>query len=210
MGCHALFQGIFPTQGLNLHLLLCSLILYHWATREALMLGSGLLLLFLYSDFCSPVSEWTFCFVSLCFSWPCFIWGQGGLLGKYSRERAQHWRKKPWLTGSLPSLTSWVFWRHLLSERKLLHPCESRTSQNARVSPLCYPERHLGTGMRTSSSSPSSQDLDEKYTVGFYYSWWCSTGCVWTALLNTEPRLPGSCKPLVTTCSSTNYGIISC
>ena len=26
MGCHALFQGIFPTQGLNLHLLR---ILYH-------------------------------------------------------------------------------------------------------------------------------------------------------------------------------------
>ena len=39
VGCHALLQGIFPTQGLNLrflHLLLCRWVLYHWATREAL------------------------------------------------------------------------------------------------------------------------------------------------------------------------------
>ena len=35
VGCHALLQGIFPTQGLNLHLLHCRRILYHWATREA-------------------------------------------------------------------------------------------------------------------------------------------------------------------------------
>ena len=34
-GCHALFQGIFPTQGSNLHLLHCRHILYCWATREA-------------------------------------------------------------------------------------------------------------------------------------------------------------------------------
>ena len=27
--CHSLFQGIFPTQGLNLHLLHCRQILYH-------------------------------------------------------------------------------------------------------------------------------------------------------------------------------------
>ena len=36
----AFLQGIFPTQGLNLHLLcllLCKQILYHWATEEALM-----------------------------------------------------------------------------------------------------------------------------------------------------------------------------
>ena len=36
--CHALLQGIFPTQGLNLcllHLLHCWQILYHWATWEA-------------------------------------------------------------------------------------------------------------------------------------------------------------------------------
>ena len=38
--CHALLQGIFPTQVLNLcllHLLHCWQILYHWATREALI-----------------------------------------------------------------------------------------------------------------------------------------------------------------------------
>ena len=38
MGCHALLQGIFPTQGSNLRLLCllrCRRILYHWATREA-------------------------------------------------------------------------------------------------------------------------------------------------------------------------------
>ena len=33
--CHFLFQGIFPTQGLNLHLLHCRQILYQWATGEA-------------------------------------------------------------------------------------------------------------------------------------------------------------------------------
>ena len=39
VGCHALFQGIFPTQGWNPHplwLLHCRQILYHLATREAL------------------------------------------------------------------------------------------------------------------------------------------------------------------------------
>ena len=38
MGCHALLQGIFPTQGSNLRLLWllhCKQILYHWATGEA-------------------------------------------------------------------------------------------------------------------------------------------------------------------------------
>ena len=35
VGCHFLLQGIFPTQGLNLHLLHCRWILYHWATRDA-------------------------------------------------------------------------------------------------------------------------------------------------------------------------------
>ena len=35
VGCHALFQEIFPTQGSNLHLLHCRQILYHWATRKA-------------------------------------------------------------------------------------------------------------------------------------------------------------------------------
>ena len=35
VGCHFLLQGIFPTQGLNLYLLLCRQILYYWATMEA-------------------------------------------------------------------------------------------------------------------------------------------------------------------------------
>ena len=34
VGCHALLQRIFPTQGLNLSLLHCRQILYHWAARE--------------------------------------------------------------------------------------------------------------------------------------------------------------------------------
>ena len=34
-GCHALLQGIFPTQRLNLPVLLGRRILYHWATWEA-------------------------------------------------------------------------------------------------------------------------------------------------------------------------------
>ena len=33
--CHALLQGIFPTQGWNLHLLHCRWMLYHWASGEA-------------------------------------------------------------------------------------------------------------------------------------------------------------------------------
>ena len=38
VGCHALLQGIFPTQGWNLcllRLLHCKWILYHWAKAEA-------------------------------------------------------------------------------------------------------------------------------------------------------------------------------
>ena len=35
IGCHFLFQGIFPTQGSNLRLLFGRWILYCWATREA-------------------------------------------------------------------------------------------------------------------------------------------------------------------------------
>ena len=34
VGCYALLQGIFPTQGLNPGLLYCRQILYHWPTRE--------------------------------------------------------------------------------------------------------------------------------------------------------------------------------
>ena len=33
VGCRSLLQGIFPTQVLNLHLLLGRWILYHWTTR---------------------------------------------------------------------------------------------------------------------------------------------------------------------------------
>ena len=35
LGCHFLLQGIFPTQGLNPHLLFGKGILYYWATRKA-------------------------------------------------------------------------------------------------------------------------------------------------------------------------------
>ena len=35
VGCHALLQRVFLTQGSNLGLLHCRQILYHWATREA-------------------------------------------------------------------------------------------------------------------------------------------------------------------------------
>ena len=35
VGCHALLQGIFLTQGWNLGFLHCRQILYHWATKEA-------------------------------------------------------------------------------------------------------------------------------------------------------------------------------
>ena len=40
-GCNFLLQGIFPTQGLNLHLLLGRWVLYHWATREAPKIQCG-------------------------------------------------------------------------------------------------------------------------------------------------------------------------
>ena len=36
VGCHALLQGIFPTQGLNLGLPHCRQVLYHLGDREAL------------------------------------------------------------------------------------------------------------------------------------------------------------------------------
>ena len=37
VGCHFILQGIFPTPGSNLNLLLGRWILYHWATWEALI-----------------------------------------------------------------------------------------------------------------------------------------------------------------------------
>ena len=36
MGYHALLQGVFPTQGLNLAHLHCKQMLYHWGISEAL------------------------------------------------------------------------------------------------------------------------------------------------------------------------------
>ena len=45
--CHALLQGVFPTQGLNLRLLHYRQILYHGATRETLDINK----LFYYSSF---------------------------------------------------------------------------------------------------------------------------------------------------------------
>ena len=38
-GLHVLLQGIFPTQGLNPGVLNCRQIPYHWATREAQIIG---------------------------------------------------------------------------------------------------------------------------------------------------------------------------
>ena len=52
VGCHALLQGIFLTQELNrqlLQLLHCKRILYHWATREALLLLLDLISKAIYS-----------------------------------------------------------------------------------------------------------------------------------------------------------------
>ena len=47
--CHALLQGIFPTQGSNLRLLHCRQILNHIATREALLNVMRLSLFMLHS-----------------------------------------------------------------------------------------------------------------------------------------------------------------
>ena len=41
VGCHALLQGIFSTQGWNPGLPHCRQILYHWTTREAQETGVG-------------------------------------------------------------------------------------------------------------------------------------------------------------------------
>ena len=39
VGCHALLQGIFPTQGSNLGLPHCRWILYHWNQQGSLLIG---------------------------------------------------------------------------------------------------------------------------------------------------------------------------
>ena len=54
VGCHALLQGIFLTQGLNPHLLHCRQILYHWATKEAPLIYSSLYMLIPSSWFIPP------------------------------------------------------------------------------------------------------------------------------------------------------------
>ena len=62
VACHALLQGIFPTQGSNprfLWLPHCRWILYHWATREALINSRTLIFLPFTFDF--PVC---FCYSS--------------------------------------------------------------------------------------------------------------------------------------------------
>ena len=40
VGCHALLQGIFPTQGLNLGFLHCRRVLYHLSHQESPLLNS--------------------------------------------------------------------------------------------------------------------------------------------------------------------------
>ena len=42
VGCHFLLQGIFPTQGSNLHLLHCWWIFYCWATRKSTLIVQSL------------------------------------------------------------------------------------------------------------------------------------------------------------------------
>ena len=51
-GFHFLFQGIFLTQGLNLHLLLGGWTVYHWATQEALKVKVLVLL-----TLCNPLAS---------------------------------------------------------------------------------------------------------------------------------------------------------
>ena len=67
VGCHALLQGIFPTQGLNSHLLHCRQILYCWATREALILYLGSYKCILHCQLICKLSSVTNLFVFLCF-----------------------------------------------------------------------------------------------------------------------------------------------
>ena len=52
MGCHFLLQGSFPTQGLDLGLLHCKLILYHCVTWKAPLSISWFFLFDLYESFC--------------------------------------------------------------------------------------------------------------------------------------------------------------
>ena len=45
VSCHFLLQGIFPTQGSNLHLLHCKQLLYHWAPGKPHFIYSSVYLL---------------------------------------------------------------------------------------------------------------------------------------------------------------------
>ena len=57
VGCHALLQGIFPTQGSNWGLLHCRQILYHWALREV--------------QSSKPQAQSDMCPEPECYSWTC-------------------------------------------------------------------------------------------------------------------------------------------
>ena len=64
VGCHSLLQGIFPTQGLNPHLLRCRQILYHLShqgsSRTTILLCNH----YLYLLFCCSNLPWFFCCTS--------------------------------------------------------------------------------------------------------------------------------------------------
>jgi len=51
VGCHFLFQGIFPTQGLMPHLLHCRWICCQWATREALSIVYVVYIVYVYCTY---------------------------------------------------------------------------------------------------------------------------------------------------------------
>ena len=76
VGCHALLQGIFPTEGSNpglLCLLHCSKILYCWATREAPDHSAEFLVICVHtsssSQYVAPISSSMASTVGL--SWTC-------------------------------------------------------------------------------------------------------------------------------------------
>ena len=62
LGCHFLFQGIFPTQGLNSHFLLCRWLLYQQTSWEAHCLKPVFFFKLYFYVFCS-----VFCCFSLLF-----------------------------------------------------------------------------------------------------------------------------------------------
>ena len=58
VSCHFLLQGIFLTQGSNLHLSHCRQILYHWATREATVGDKWQMQMFIPNLFPQTVCLW--------------------------------------------------------------------------------------------------------------------------------------------------------